>query len=84
MLLIISILLCFLFGEHSANALYGAVASISNVGASVGPTIGSMGNFGREPEAVKFIFTVNMFLGRLEIYPVLAIFSLIMQPKRRQ
>jgi trk system potassium uptake protein TrkH len=84
MLLIISILLCFLFGEHSANALYGAVASISNVGASVGPTIGSMGNFGREPEAVKFIFTVNMFLGRLEIYPVLAIFSLIMHPKRRQ
>ena len=30
-----------------------------------------------EPDALKFIFSFDMFLGRVEIYPVLAVFASI-------
>jgi trk system potassium uptake protein TrkH len=36
-----------------------------------------MGNYSTIPAAAKFIFTVDMFLGRVEIFPVLIVFSMI-------
>ena len=32
-----------------------------------------MGNYNAEPSALKFIFSADMFLGRVEIYPVFAV-----------
>ena len=76
----ISAILCMLLGEPSANALTGSLASLSNVGPSLG-SIGSMGNYNAEPGALKFIFSVDMFLGRVEIYPVFAVLSSIFPSK---
>ena len=70
----ISAILCVIIGDPNQHALLGTVASLTNVGPSLG-SIGSMGNFNAEPNALKLIFTFDMFLGRVEIYPVFAVFA---------
>ena len=72
----LSSILCILFGDPNQHALLGSVASLTNVGPSLG-TIGSYGNYNAEPNALKLIFTFDMFLGRVEIYPVFAVFASI-------
>ena len=70
----LSSILCILFGDPHQHALLGSVASLTNVGPSLG-SIGSYGNYNAEPNALKLIFTIDMFLGRVEIYPVFAVFA---------
>jgi trk system potassium uptake protein TrkH len=70
--LVVSIGLCMLTGSGSTEAVTGSLACLSNVGPSLG-SIGSLGNYNAMPSAIKVIFTVDMFLGRVEIYPVLAV-----------
>ena len=72
----LSSILCILFGDPNQHALLGTVASLTNVGPSLG-TIGSFGNYNAEPNALKLIFSFDMFLGRVEIYPVFAVFASI-------
>ena len=66
----ISVLLCNVFGSH--NSVTGTIASLCNVGPSIGD-IGSLGNFNAEPASAKIMYTIDMFMGRVEIYPVLAV-----------
>ena len=75
-----SAVICLLVGDPNGHAITGSLASLSNVGPSIG-SIGSMGNYNAEPAALKFIFTADMFLGRVEIYPVLAVISSIFRRK---
>lgn len=70
----LSTIICMLVGDPNNHALLGSIASLGNVGPSLG-SIGSMGNYNAEPGALKFIFSVDMFMGRVEIYPVLAVVS---------
>lgn len=70
----LSSILCLIIGDPNQHALLGSIASLTNVGPSLG-TIGSYGNYNAEPNALKFIFSFDMFLGRVEIYPVLAVFA---------
>ena len=79
---VISFLLLLLFCENDTNALSGTVATICNVGPAMGD-IGSMGNYNLEPTPAKIIYTFNMFLGRLEFYPVMAILLMIFHPKSK-
>ena len=76
----LSTILCLLIGDPNGHALTGSISTLGNVGASLG-SIGSMGNYGAEPHAMKIIFSVNMFLGRVEIYPVFAVLSTIFNRK---
>lgn len=76
----ISTVLCLVIGDPNGHALTGSLASLSNVGPSIG-SIGAMGNYNQEPAALKFIFSLDMFLGRVEIYPVLAVFYNIFHRK---
>jgi len=75
-----STIVCLLAGDPNGHALLGSLASLSNVGPSLG-SIGSMGNYNCEPSALKFIFSADMFMGRVEIYPVLAVLSSIFNRK---
>ena len=70
----LSSILCVIIGDPNQHALLGSIASLTNVGPSLG-SIGSFGNYNAEPNALKFIFSFDMFLGRVEIYPVLAVFA---------
>ena len=76
----LSTVLCLFVGDPNGHALTGSLASLGNVGPSLG-TIGSMGNYNAEPSAIKFIFSADMFLGRVEIYPILAVISSIFNRK---
>lgn len=80
LLLGLSAITILLLGDPNGHALTGSVATLGNVGPSIG-TIGSMGNFNMEPGAIKFVYTLNMFMGRVEIYPVFAVFSSIFNRK---
>ncbi len=64
-----------LLGVELVEALSGSFASISNMGPGFGEC-GSFGNFSEFPSLAKFVLTLEMFLGRLEIYVVLVIFQL--------
>lgn len=82
LILAISSLVCLMVGDPNGHAITGSIASLGNVGPSLG-SIGSYGNFNAEPAAIKFIFSLDMFLGRVEIYPVLAVLSSIINPKSK-
>lgn len=78
----LSTILCLIFGDPNSHALTGSVSCLANVGPSLG-SIGSFGNYNAEPNALKMIFTFDMFMGRVEIYPVLAVFFSLFHAKRR-
>jgi trk system potassium uptake protein TrkH len=78
----ISSLLCMASGSDNANAIMGTLCSLDNVGPAAG-SIGSFGNYNAEPSLAKFFYTIDMFMGRVEIYPVLAVASFIFTRKKR-
>ncbi|PCJ02862.1 MAG: potassium transporter TrkH [Alphaproteobacteria bacterium] len=62
-------------GLDFITSMSGAVTSISNVGPGLGPIIGPAGNFQTLPDSAKWILSLGMFLGRLELFAVLVMFS---------
>ena len=74
--LLVSFLLLILFGVDTVEAISGALTSLGNAGPAL-DSISSMGNYSSQLGIAKFIYTVDMILGRLEIYPVFIFFSLI-------
>ena len=81
-LIIISTMLCMLFGQDVHYAIAGTIASLGNVGPAFGE-LGTYGNYNHIPTMVKFIFTADMFMGRIEIYPVLAALSMMIPGRNR-
>ncbi|HEY4545349.1 MAG TPA: TrkH family potassium uptake protein [Pedomonas sp.] len=53
----------------------GAVTALSNVGPGLGEIIGPAGNFGPLPDAAKWLLSLGMLLGRLELFTVLILFA---------
>ncbi len=82
-ILMLSFILALLFGTDVDVAFSGALSSIGNVGPGIGE-IGTMGNYSSLPSVVKFIFTIDMFLGRVEIFPLLIVLSLCFSRKNRK
>ena len=74
--LFISFVLLLICGVEIGDAFSGTLASLGNVGPGTG-SLGTMGNYASQPEMAKFVYTLDMFLGRLEIFPVLIVISLI-------
>jgi trk system potassium uptake protein TrkH len=63
-----------LSGLDFVTAISGAATSISNVGPGLGTTIGPSGNFSDLPEVSKWILSLGMILGRLELFAILVLF----------
>ena len=63
-------------GSGTTEAVSGVIASVGSVGPGLGH-IGSMDNFSAEPSMSKFIYAFDMFLGRVEIFPILIVLSMI-------
>ena len=61
-------------GLDFITALSGAATSISNVGPGLGPIIGPNGDFSSLPDVSKWILSVGMILGRLELFAILVLF----------
>ncbi len=61
-------------GLDFITAVSGAATSISNVGPGLGEIIGPNGNFSQLPVISKWILSVGMILGRLELFAILVLF----------
>jgi trk system potassium uptake protein TrkH len=57
-------------GLDFVTSVSGAGAALANIGPGLGDTIGPAGNFGPLPDVAKWILTVAMLLGRLELMAV--------------
>ena len=71
--LIIAMLLS-ISGLDFITSISGAASSISNVGPGLGDVIGPNGNYKDIPDLSKWILSVGMLLGRLELFAVLVLF----------
>lgn len=70
---IIAVILC---GSDAAEAVSGVIASVGSVGPGLGE-LGCLDNYSAQPEMAKVIYSFDMFLGRVEIYPVLVAVSML-------
>ena len=75
---IIGVLLC---GTNMPEAVSGVIASVGSVGPGLAE-LGAMDNYSFQPAVAKFIYTIDMFLGRVEIFPVLVVLSLMFKRNR--
>ena len=75
---IIGVLLC---GSEIPEAVSGVIASVGSVGPGLAD-VGSLDNYSAQPAMAKFIYAFDMFLGRVEIFPVLVTISLLFKRNR--
>ena len=80
-LLALSVFLSLLFGVNTHSSFAASLSTLTNVGPAL-VELGTMGSFNSVPEAAKFIYTLNMFFGRIEIYPILAVLSILFSRNR--
>ena len=76
LVIFVSIIAVMLCGCNATEAVSGVIASVGSVGPGLGE-LGSLENYSLQPAIAKFIFTFDMFLGRVEIYPVLIAISMM-------
>lgn len=81
LIIMFSTLLLLSLGVDGRTAFSGTVSSVGNVGPALGD-IGMAGNYAHLAHWVKFIFSVDMLLGRVEIYPVLVVIFLLFKRGR--
>ncbi len=82
LMLAISTALCLWIGVDWQNSLAASITSLSNVGPALGE-MGSMGTFNCAPDLAKLVFSLDMFIGRIEIYPVLAVVAMVFDKRSR-
>lgn len=82
-LLAVSVLLALAVGVNGHSAFAASVSSLGNVGPAI-EELGSMGNFNSLNATAKLLFTADMFLGRVEIYPLFAVVAMIFDGRGRK
>ena len=63
-----------LTGLDFVTSISAAATSISNVGPGLGETIGPNGNFSNLSDYSKWVLSLTMILGRLELFAILVLF----------
>ncbi len=63
-----------LTGLDFITSISAAATSISNVGPGLGETIGPNGNFSELSDISKWVLSLSMILGRLELFAILVLF----------
>lgn len=62
-----------LFDLDLVTAVSAAATSVGNVGPGLGPIIGPSGNFASLPDGAKWLLSIAMLVGRLELFTVLVL-----------
>ncbi len=75
-LFIISAICLSFFNLDFITAFSAAASAISNVGPGLGNIVGPSGNYFVLEDGAKWILSITMIVGRLEIFTVLVLFSL--------
>ncbi|WP_369405901.1 potassium transporter TrkG [Sneathiella glossodoripedis] len=68
-------LILMALGMDFESSVSGSAAAITNVGPGIGQIIGPAGNYGDIPELAKWVLSLEMILGRLEIFTLLIFLS---------
>ena len=76
LVIFVSIIAVMICGCDATEAISGVIASVGSVGPGLGE-IGSLDSYSAQPAMAKLIYSFDMFLGRVEIYPVLVAISMI-------
>ena len=71
---VMTIFLCFI-GLDFITSLSGSISSVANIGPGLGSSIGPAGNYSALPDSAKWILSMGMLMGRLEITTVLVLFT---------
>ena len=71
----ISTLLLSLFGSTAIVALTASITAVSNVGPGLDPSIGPSANFAHFSDPSKWVLSIAMLMGRLEILTVVVLFT---------
>ena len=71
---ILTLLLSF-DGHDLITSLSGSAASLANVGPGLSEMIGPAGNYSFMSSFSKFFLSIGMLVGRLELFPLLILFS---------
>ncbi len=58
-------------GMDPLSSLSAAAAALGNVGRGIGPVIGTAGGYAMLPAAAKWLLSLGMLIGRLELVPLL-------------
>lgn len=72
---LVASMVIILSGVDDTNSITIALSSISNVGPALGNTIGPTMSWSSLPDGVKWLCSLLMLIGRLEIMTVLVLFS---------
>lgn len=80
LLLVIAVIFAMFTGLGLEDSVSGTIVTLGDIGFATG-AMGSMGSFNHIPVMSKLLFTLNMFLGRIEIYPVLAVAGMVLRTK---
>ncbi len=73
LIIFISTLLVSAMNVDLLTAFSGAITTIGNVGPGLG-RVSSLSNFNSIPDLAKLVYSLDMLLGRLEIFSILTIF----------
>lgn len=82
-ILFVSFMAVLLSGVEISDAFSGTLASLGNVGPGL-DGLGTMGNYASQPAFAKLIYTAAMFLGRLEIFPVLSVLYVVLNFRKNR
>lgn len=61
-------------GLDAITSISGAITAVANVGPGMGNVIGPTGNFSPLPDGAKWILSIGMLMGRLEILTLFVLF----------
>ncbi len=81
-LMVVSFLLISINEFDFETSLTSVITCINNVGPGLGAKVGPTGNFSSFTDFSKIILAFDMLLGRLEIFPILLLFSPRMYKRR--
>tara|TARA_Y100000590_G_scaffold310888_1_gene351213 strand:- start:843 stop:2291 length:1449 start_codon:yes stop_codon:yes gene_type:complete len=76
LIFILSAVLLSFYNIDFLTALSASASAISNVGPGIGAIIGPNGNYSSIPDSAKWILSITMLIGRLELFTFLVLLSL--------
>jgi trk system potassium uptake protein TrkH len=68
-------MLLSMLGLDYLTAMSSSISALSNVGPGLGVVVGPAGNFSSLPDPAKWLLSLAMLLGRLELFTVLVLFT---------
>jgi trk system potassium uptake protein TrkH len=78
--MLVSTFLLAVMGVDLLTAFSGSAATLGNVGPGFNG-VSSLGNFNNIPSLGKLVLTINMLLGRLEIFSIFYLFTFLSRRK---